>query len=548
MRSSRILIPVFIVFIVVAIGSLFYRLFNFKDNMIDSVAGIIVNHHLLAPGLIERTLSKIDVNTKNIVLISPDHFNINPSRITSPDIATSEFLNTKYEPRLNEIEHGITNIVPYIHRYAPNAKIFSIAVGESLGLQIPSSLTDKLIAMEDVVFILSSDMSHGLDHRAAYFHDTYTFDVIKNIDFAAAGGVETDSKNGLGLFLKIMKGRGAEKFNLVERTDSASIVVSPTTGENTSYIAGYFSNEKATIDPDRPVNIFACGDMMFDRDVRKYIDKYGFDSIFKKYSRLFDGSDISLVNLEGPITSASSEATETKLKFTFDLAVAKKIKELGIDFVSLANNHTFNFGNSGFMETKEALSKAGVAFFGHPDNTDDSFVIKKIKNKRVAFVGYHQFSYQSLDMAVKIIERVKNEADIIIVMAHWGNEYEVSPSQRQRSEARRIIDAGANIIIGSHPHVIQPIEIYKNRPIFYSLGNCMFDQYFSPLTKQGLSIGLSIYDHKTEVVLMPIGNTPYNFGLLNYSESDIIISNIASTSFIDQSIKDNMRGGIFKIP
>lgn len=517
-------------------------------NYFSSVRGVIVNHHLLAPGLIKNGIAKLDKNFDKIVIISPDHFNLNFREISTPDKVIATSLNIKYDPRLSKYEHGLGNILPFAKDRFPKSEIWQIAIGEGVDAKIIDRLVISLASIQNAGYILSSDMSHNLDYRGAYFHDKYTLDIILNLDNMHAQRAETDSKKGLQLFLKLMREIGVNKFNLLERIDGASIVSDPKTGENTSYITGYFTAGTKNSDISRPITIFACGDMMFDRDVRQSIAKSGFDSLFGNYNRLFDGADISLANLEGPITNNKSQATDNNLIFTFDPNIAQKIKLLGLNLVSLANNHTLNFGEDGLAQTRNFLDVARVEHFGDPNNLDDKYLIKNIKGKKIAFVGYHQFSYKGAEKTLEIIKKVRHEADMVIVMAHWGNEYETKPSQRQRDEARLFVDAGADIIIGSHPHVIQPIEVYKNKPIFYSLGNCMFDQYFSPQTKQGLALGIILSQKSKELILMPINNTPLKFGLINYDEADKIINNIASMSFVDEKLKSDMKDGIFTLP
>jgi gamma-polyglutamate biosynthesis protein CapA len=125
------------------------------------------------------------------------------------------------------------------------------------------------------------------------------------------------------------------------------------------------------------------------------------------------------------------------------------------------------------------------------------YLIKTFENTNVAFVSFNQFvSNQPLEKAIEDIKAAKQKADIVIVTPHWGNEYQ-SIAQGQVVEwAHAFIDAGADVIIGAHPHVIQQKEIYKTKTIYYSLGNFIMDQYFSKETKEGLLVEVIINKNK----------------------------------------------------
>jgi len=149
------------------------------------------------------------------------------------------------------------------------------------------------------------------------------------------------------------------------------------------------------------------------------------------------------------------------------------------------------------------------------------------------------------------IKRIKTEklADLIIVYPHWGTEYLTShPDKRQTDLAHQFIDSGADIIIGSHPHVIQPIEIYKEKPIFYSLGNFVFDQYFSKETMQGLMLKLDIVKKEnkleTDISFLPINITIDNQAeLMGEDSKKQVLDNFAKNSLVEDNIKNEIREG-----
>ena len=249
--------------------------------------------------------------------------------------------------------------------------------------------------------------------------------------------------------------------------------------------------------------IIIGGDVMLDRYVRKLGEQNGYDSLFAGVAPLLQSADLAVVNLEGPITAYPSKtllengSTTPALIFTFSPESAFALARAGIDLVSLANNHTDNFGVDGFEQTKTYLKTAGLSWFGNPWNSaGDSRTVCR-QEICVAFVGYHEFrdGFENVLAEVKVLD---SEVDFVIVIPHWGEEYVAEPSERLKVKAQQLIAAGADLIAGAHPHVVMVKETINGVPVFYSLGNFLFDQYFSVATMNGelLEIDLT-QDEKT---------------------------------------------------
>jgi poly-gamma-glutamate synthesis protein (capsule biosynthesis protein) len=261
------------------------------------------------------------------------------------------------------------------------------------------------------------------------------------------------------------------------------------------------------------------GDMMFDRGVATNIRKRGSESVFASGTReITDKYDLVVANLEGPITTYPSRTIDTTGKaipgfsFTFPTSTATLLAESGIDIVSLANNHADNFGREGLSQTIQYLKDAGIDYFGNTTNspfdiasssymhcpTRDSTTTELVSGVNtqtcIAFIGYHQFTNKNESHILAEIARYETDPRITftIVFPHWGVEYQKRPNQNQISLAHQWVDAGADLIIGAHPHVVQSTEIYKNAYIYYSLGNYIFDQYFSYDTTHGIAVGITL--------------------------------------------------------
>ncbi len=246
---------------------------------------------------------------------------------------------------------------------------------------------------------------------------------------------------------------------------------------------------------EKNINIIIVGDMMLDRNVSNVIDKKGFDKYFEGVRDIINNADIAVANLEGPFTDNPSITTsliDKSLKFTFNPKLIPKLHDLGFDIFGLANNHTMNFGISGFNTTKDYLKKNNILYYGDPNNfTDLSTIIEK-NGIVIGFVGFHEFTYINFDRIINEIKILRDKVDILIVSPHWGIEYENEPTNNMRKWAHGFIDSGADAVIGSHSHIIGDKEEYKGKKIYYSLGNFAFDQYFSEETMTGLMVNMNI--------------------------------------------------------
>ncbi|HEX8974641.1 MAG TPA: CapA family protein [Patescibacteria group bacterium] len=253
------------------------------------------------------------------------------------------------------------------------------------------------------------------------------------------------------------------------------------------------------VNSSESISILFVGDMMFDRYIRQMSEKNGYAFPFQKKESILKGNDLVVGNLEGPMTDNGSISVTSKMGerdnyvFTFDPKVAQTLKDEGIRLVNIGNNHITNFGDSGIESTRKYLSQANVEFFGDPENEKGRMAVEKIKSLKIAFVNYNQFVSGAQQKTLSDINKSKNlGADVVIVYTHWGKEFVSEPDGDIKNLAHEFIDAGADLIIGSHPHVEQTKEVYKGKTIYYSLGNFIFDQYFSPETQKGMAVRIDI--------------------------------------------------------
>lgn len=255
--------------------------------------------------------------------------------------------------------------------------------------------------------------------------------------------------------------------------------------------------------------VLFVGDVMLDRGIKYYADNNGGNNfVFKQIQKELLKYDLIVANLEGPITDNPSTSISTQpgepdnYFFTFDPSWAKTLFNNNIKLVSLGNNHVLNFGEDGLISSKNYLDGSDIGYFGAPGYSKS--VTLDIERVKIAFVNYNEFesleSEKNIKSTLDEIQKLKSLSDVIIVYCHWGEEYQTEPTEKQRQLAHKFIDAGADLIIGSHPHVVQTTEIYNKKHIYYSLGNFIFDQYFSEPTQEGLGVAIKINSNTHEII------------------------------------------------
>ena len=299
---------------------------------------------------------------------------------------------------------------------------------------------------------------------------------------------------------------------------------------------------------DKPINILSFGDMMLDRYIRKFIDNNGATALFANIPPILKDKDMIVANLEGSITNFNPKPLNpNNVSFTFDPKIVPELKKLGFTHFSLANNHSLDFGSEGVRQTKEFLDKENLKYFGDYKNKTSLSYIESIENFKVGLIGYHELFNPDTTSVVNEIKNIRDKTDFIIVYPHWGAEYKTNFSKSQQDKAYKFIDAGADAVLGAHPHVIQPIEIYKDKVIFYSLGNFIFDQTFSKNTQQGLAVNIKLENKNInyEIITLESRNLiPY---ILSNSGRETILSNIANNSTVSEEIKTQIKSGSFNL-
>ena len=208
-------------------------------------------------------------------------------------------------------------------------------------------------------------------------------------------------------------------------------------------------------------------------------EDYGY--FFANVKDILAKDDLTIANLETCLTTAQQRKNKSFERVAYWLKgeprYARILTEGSIEVVNIANNHTYDYGEEGYQETLRSLEKAGVAYCGF-----DHLLIKEIKGIKVGFLGFNQFGYKGTwqaysalqEQVFESIRALSEQADLVIVSFHWGNERAIKPSLKQYELAQLAIETGADLVLGHHPHVLQGIKEYQGKPVVFSLGNLCF--------------------------------------------------------------------------
>lgn len=258
------------------------------------------------------------------------------------------------------------------------------------------------------------------------------------------------------------------------------------------------------------VTLGFAGDLMLDRGVKSSVMKNfngDYSMLFEKLEILKE-PDIMFANLEGTASDKGKDGGSL-YSFRMDPSVVPAIKGAGIDVLSMSNNHVADWGIESFTDTLLRLKENEILYTGAGLNLEEAAkptIIEKYGMK-IGYLGFsdvgpHWMPAKDTSPGIlltnnpkfdEIIRNASKQVDFLVVSFHYGDEYKPIHNQRQETLSKRAVDAGAKIVIGHHPHVIQDVQVYKDSFIAYSLGNFIFDQKFSPETMEGMLLEIKLW-------------------------------------------------------
>ncbi len=538
------------------------------------VASGVVPHHLLAKEIMKDFFSYLaeqEGNPDTIILLSPDHFN---SAVLEWDISfiTVDLKNDQkifydipidtsllkelvinHDIKQNHCavlsEFGITNLLPFIKKYLPKAKVIPLLVPKDISREKVESLVHDIHEKfsTNTLMIASVDFSHYLPQEAAAFHDTKSKRVLLNFEEDKFKNIEVDCWQCLYAARLFAKLREKESPLVIAHKNSVDFLPSDT-DKTTSYFSVVFQDGKVNKNI-KTETVLLAGDIMLDRGMEELIRQNSIYYPFQEIVQLLRGVDIVVANIEGPVVENPSEFSRHMLKFTFSPKVLEGLKWSQINLLSLANNHVMDMGKEGLEETRYWLDKFQIYNIGYQifdENNGQNFYFSTEQSVFLAFNRVWPLIHfqEEIIKEIKVIKE-NNPEKFIIVNMHWGNEFQPTSSPDQRHLANQIIAAGADLIVGHHPHVVQEIDIIQDKPVFYSLGNFIFDQQPLPETREGLIIGLTVESDKIIFRLFPVQQHLGQPRLMKSAEAKIFLKQLARKS--DENLWEEIEKGIIEI-
>jgi hypothetical protein len=296
----------------------------------------------------------------------------------------------------------------------------------------------------------------------------------------------------------------------------------------------------ATLSAQHRRTLIATGDIIPARSVNYQAVKLSdFTWSYRLIADVLKSSDLTFANLESPLIT-NCPSTQEGMIFCGDSKATQGLVFGGIDIVNLANNHTGNHGLEGLDETVTHLSNVGIKATGR-----NNLIIQDVKGVNFGFLGYNLIghpedgiSWADPEKIIQQIIQARNKVDILIVAFHWGTEYVPLPTDSQIDFAHLAIDQGADLVIGNHPHWIQPVEMYQGKIITYAFGNTIFDQLWSQKTREGLVGKYTFYDKQlVDLQLLPLQID--NYGQPHWVESSQKNTILDETYAISYQLKSN---------
>ena len=452
------------------------------------IRGVIVPHHLVATESIASGIKMLQHQKfKKILLLSPDHFFHCPTVLCTVDATYKTWFGDVHSsadtlaalhssklvsdaPDLFKTEHGIYAVLPFIARYYPNIPVTPLVISQKIpwkaNRQELLDLIEKSVD-DDTILIVSSDFSHYLSLTTAQQMDEVTAETIFAKDLDGISNLKNPSQSDcpgcLWMMASLADARGFYNPSIVLHTNSATILKDPKIPTTTSHFSMvWYENAKLA-----STDLAVAGDVTVTRNSR--VPKQP-----KVVTDWWAGDGLRFVNLEGPLGAKCVKQSAWYL-FCNSVSLWTKMKDLATQW-GYMNNHTMDRGVAGFVETPKLISDAGETPVG----------IEPWENGSVRLIAFTMFLNgvpESGKMNIagdeqKVLKSLqeKKPNELTVVLVHGGDEYHALLRDPDEKFLRSLIDAGADVVVLAHSHVVGDMEMYKGKPIFRGVGNFIFDQ------------------------------------------------------------------------
>lgn len=274
------------------------------------------------------------------------------------------------------------------------------------------------------------------------------------------------------------------------------------------FLPRFLSVHEETKPQATPVTLLFVGDIMLARAVETRMEALGTAYPFAKVEELLTAPDITIGNFEGIVSEPHVPTRSMEFRFSVRSEYLRAVENAGFDILSLANNHSADFGEDAVRLTKTLCDATDLRCAGTAQQPE--VFIENINGRRIGFLFVHTtWNTQSVEVLRERMRSLAIESDVQVAYIHWGEEYALVHNATQEALAHALIDAGADAVIGHHPHVVQDVGVYNGKPIFYSLGNFVFDQYWNDDVQTGLGVEMTINDDSITYRAIPFFATEH---------------------------------------
>ncbi len=465
------------------------------------ISAVIVPHHLTASTSIAAGIAMLTKQKpRTIVLLSPDHFDQCPTLLCTMDgrlrvpggevwtdergvarVAASPLATVS--PDLFVKEHGISVILPFIAHSLSGTTVVPVVMPTMKAWRHQSgAILDLLrdVVTDDSVLVVSSDFSHYLPLAQADAKDEETAKTLFAGDINGIAHLENPQQSDCPVCLWALASlageRGFYNPSILYHTNSARLLNDPRAKETTSHFSMVWYDNDALSDTDPAF----AGDVTVARATVS-------PTLAAGMVRFWTGAGLRMVNLEGPLSRACTP-DKNPLVFCNSVDVWAGLTGIATHW-GTANNHMFDRGQDGYAETLEKIAAAHEVPVSTPvlSGTTRVYVATMVMNPVPG--APDAYVRTSIDALRKDLDDMA-DGNMDVVMLHFGTEYSALPTEVERALMRSLVDAGADVVIGMHTHVISDMEIYKGRPIFHGVGNFIFDQYDTVPTSMAKAVRL----------------------------------------------------------
>jgi len=294
------------------------------------------------------------------------------------------------------------------------------------------------------------------------------------------------------------------------------------------------------------------GDVMLARNVEQLMNRHGSDYPYRGLELSSLSKQPAVIgNFESSMSENHMPTPAFQMRFSVNQKFLSPLVAAGFTHFSLANNHSLDYGETGYAFAKTELEATHLNPFGHStENSNDSVVYIDTPTARTAIVALNASTHTlNRETAKMVLHEAARHSDVQIVYIHWGDEYLATHNKAQEQLAKVLVEAGADLIVGHHPHVVQDVDIVDGVLVFYSLGNYIFDQYFSEDVQTGLVLSLELTDEMA-INLIPV-TTVGSLSqptLMNQQDHANFLRKLAKRS--DPELRESIQSGVipFSLP